>query len=144
MGDNASLALDLHCTDNPRSGPFCMKLQFKSPRGFGGIAAQDPPNDWGDQPGGFNLAGASKLTFWARGEQGGETVTFKLGVLGADKKYSDSDHAELPDVQLTKDWKQYTIDLSGRNLARIKTGFVWVLAANGAPVTFYLDDIQYE
>jgi hypothetical protein len=144
MGDNASLALDLHCADNPHSGPFCMKLNFKSANGFGGIAAQDPPNDWGDQPGGFNLTGASKLTFWARGEQGGETVTFKLGILGADKKYSDSDHAELADVQLTKEWKQYTIDLSGKNLTRIKTGFVWVLTANGAPVTFYLDDIQYE
>ena len=144
MGDNASVALDLHCTDSPHSGAACMKLQFKSPSGFGGIAAQNPPNDWGGQPGGLNLSGAAKLTFWARGEDGGEVVSFKLGILGSDKKYADSDHAELPDVSLTKEWKQYVIDLSGKNLACIKTGFVWVLAANGKPVTFYLDDIQYE
>jgi Glycosyl hydrolases family 2, TIM barrel domain len=144
MGDNASLALDLHCADNPHSGAECMKLQFKSPTGFGGIVAQDPPNDWGDQPGGLNLTGATKLTFWARGETGGEAVSFKMGILGSDKKYPDSDHAELPDVSLTSDWKQYSIDLSGKNLARIKTGFVWVVAANGKPITFYLSDIQYE
>jgi hypothetical protein len=29
-------------------------------------------------------------------------------------------------------------------LSRIKTGFAWTLAANGHPVTFYLDDIRYE
>ena len=62
--------IDLHCTDNPHSGAACMKLQFKSPNGFGGIAAQNPPNDWGDLPGGFNLTGATKLTFWARGQDG--------------------------------------------------------------------------
>ena len=66
---------------------------------------------------GFDLSNATKLTFWARGEDGGEVVSFKLGILGADKKYSDSDHAELPDVVLTKEWKQYSIDLSGKNLA---------------------------
>jgi hypothetical protein len=144
MGDSGNIALDLHCTDNPHSGSACMKLLFKAPNGFGGIAAQNPPNDWGDQPGGYNLTGATRLTFWARGEDGGEDVSFKFGILGGDKKYSDSDHAELPDVQLTKEWKRYSIDLAGKNLARIKTGFVWVLAAGGKPVTFYLDDIQYE
>lgn len=144
MGDAASIALDERSATNPHSGQACLKCQFKSTAGFGGIAWQNPPNNWGDQPGGFDLSNATKLTFWARGEDGGEVVSFKLGILGADKKYSDSDHAELPDVLLTKEWKEYTIDLSGKNLACIKTGFVWVLAANGKPVTFYLDDIQYE
>jgi hypothetical protein len=47
-------------------------------------------------------------------------------------------------VELAKDWQQYTIDLSGKDLTCIKTGFGWTLAAPGRPVTFYLDDIQYE
>jgi eukaryotic-like serine/threonine-protein kinase len=144
MGDTASITIDPHCTDNPHSGTECMKLQFESAHGFGGIAAQSPPNDWGDRPGGYNLSGATRLTFWARGEEGGETVTFKLGILGSDKKYADSDHAELSDVMLTRDWKEYTIDLTGKNLSCIKTGFVWALNANGKPVTFCLDDIRYE
>jgi hypothetical protein len=144
MGDAGSLALDEKCTESPHSGDYCMKCQFKASNGFGGIAWQNPANNWGDQNGGVNLTGATKLTFWARGQDGGETVSFKMGILGKDKKYPDSDHAELPDLVLTKDWKQYTIDLTGKDLSSIKTGFVWVLASPGKPVTFYLDDIQYE
>lgn len=144
MGDAGSIAMDDHCTTNPHAGTYCMKCQFKASTGFGGIAWQNPANDWGDAKGGFNLTGASKLTFWARGEDGGEVVSFKLGILGKDKKFPDSDHAELPDVALTSDWKQYSIDLGGKDLNCIKTGFVWVLAAGGKPVTFYLDDVRYE
>jgi hypothetical protein len=36
------------------------------------------------------------------------------------------------------------IDLEGKDLTRIKTGFVWTLAGQGAPVVFYLDDIRFE
>jgi hypothetical protein len=121
-----------------------MKCQFNAPTGFGGIAWQSPANNWGDQAGGMDLTGAKKLTFWARGDEGGEVVSFKLGILGADAKFPDSDHAELPDVALTSDWKQYSIDLSGKDLHRIATGFVWVTAGSGKPITFYLDDVRYE
>lgn len=144
MGDAASVALDEKCPDSPHSGDYCLKCQFKAATGFGGIAWQNPANDWGDQKGGYDLTGATKLTFWARGEEGGETVSFKMGILGKDKKFPDSDHAELADVVLTRDWKAYTIDLADKDLSCIKTGFVWVLASPGKAVTFYLDDIQYE
>jgi hypothetical protein len=144
MGDTAALTLDTNCATNPHSGKSCMKCQYRGGTTFVGIAWQSPANDWGTQPGGFNLTGATKLSFWARGQDGGEDVTFKLGILGNDAKYHDSDHAELNDVSLTKDWKQYSIDLSGKDLSCIKTGFVWVMAPNPKPVSFYLDDIQYQ
>ena len=47
-------------------------------------------------------------------------------------------------MDLTKDWKQYSIDLAGKDLSCIKTGFGWSLRGAGKLVTFYLDDIQYE
>jgi hypothetical protein len=144
MGDASAIAVDDKCTETPHSGEFCMKCQFKATKGFGGVAWQNPPNDWGDLQGGYDFTGATKLTFWARGEKGGETVSFKLGILTNEKKYPDSDRAELPDVVLSRDWKQYSIDLTGKDLTCIKTGFVWALASPGEPVTFYLDDIQYE
>ena len=144
MGDANSIAVDDKCTTNPHSGAACMKCRFNATTGFGGIAWQNPANNWGDQSGGLDLSGAKKLTFWARGEDGSEVVSFKLGILGQEKKFPDSDHAELPDVALITDWKQYSIDLTGKDLHCIETGFVWVLAASGKPVTFYLDDIQYE
>ena len=84
------------------------------------------------------------LTFWARGASGGEVVTFQFGLLGKDKTYSDSASGKLDRVTLTQTWKRYTLDLKGQDLSRIKTGFCWVVAATGQPVTFSLDDIRYE
>lgn len=144
MGDTAALTIDPKCTTDPHTGKTCMKCQYRGGDQFVAVAWQSPPNDWGNLPGGFNLKGASKLTFWARGQDGGEVVGFKFGILGSDAKYHDSDHAELPEVSLTKNWKQYSIDLTGKDLSCIKTGFVWAMAAHPTPVTFYLDDIQYE
>lgn len=144
MGKHDAIGQDEASTINPHSGTRCMKIEFRSPDNFGGIVWQDPVNDWGDKAGGYDLSAAKKLTFWARGEEGGEKVEFKFGVLGEDKKFSDSGSGTTGPLKLTKEWVQYTIDLAGRDLTRIKTGFVWTLAGQGKPVTFYLDDIKYE
>ena len=106
--------------------------------------SESPANDWGDKPGGRNLSGAKKLTFLARGANGGETVTFEFGILGRDKTFFDTATAKLDRVALDAEWKQYSVDLQGKDLTRIKTGFAWVVAGQGAPITFYLDDIRYE
>lgn len=144
MGNRDAIKVDEKWAGNPKSGPTCMKVTYSAAAGFGGIAAQNPPNDWGDVPGGVDLSGATRLTFWARGEAGGEIVSFKMGILGSEKKYSDSASGETPEIRLTKEWKKYTIDLEGKDLRRIKTGFVWAVSGQGGPVTFYLDDIRYE
>ncbi len=144
MGDTASIAVDDKCDQHPHAGKSCMKCEFKSDHGFGGVVWQSPANDWGEQPGGFDLTGAKKLTFWARGDAGGETVSFSLGILGKDKKYHDSAVAKLPGQTLSTDWTQYSIDLAGKDLTDIKTGFCWVVESKGKPVTFYLDDIRFE
>ena len=104
---------------------------------------QNPPGDWGDRAGGYDLSGAKKLSFWARGERGGEKVKFGVGLIGDDKPYRDSTRidAEFP---LTQDWKQYEFKLAGRDLSQIKSGFFWTLAAQGENVVFYLDNIQFE
>ncbi len=90
------------------------------------------------------LTGAKKVTFWARGEKGGETVDFKFGILGREKKFFDTGKGGLEKVTLTRDWKQYEITVGNQELTRIKTGFVWNLASSGQPITFYLDDVQWE
>jgi|SRR5579862_46490 len=143
MGNKEAIGFDNRCPDNPHSGPTCAKVEYKAAGDWAGIVWQDPPNDWGDRNGGHNLTGATKITFWARGGTGGEKVEFYFGVIKSEKPFADSDNGRIT-VNLTKDWKQYTIDLSGKNLTRIKTGFGWSLAGQGKPVTFYLDDIRYE
>jgi hypothetical protein len=143
MGKTDAIAVDPNCKTNPHSGATCMKLEFKSADNFGGVVWQDPADDWGDKPGGHDLTGAKRLTFWARGDKGGEKVEFKFGILGSDQKFPDSASGSTT-VELTTEWKRYTIDLEGKDLKQIKTGFCWVVAGQGAPITFYLDDIQYE
>jgi len=144
MGHAKSLKMDEAWTNNPHAGKNCLRFDYLESADWAGIVWQDPANDWGDQPGGYNLTGAKKLTFWARGEKGGEVINFKFGVLGADKKYPDTDSGESGAIKLTKDWQAHAIDLTGKDLTRIKTGFGWTLAGQGAPVTFYVDDIRFE
>jgi hypothetical protein len=144
IGNAKGIKMDDGFTTNPHDGKTCLRVEYSEAGEWAGVVWQDPANDWGDQPGGFNLIGARKLKFWARGEKGGETVNFKFGVLGADKKYADSAAGETSTSKLTKEWQEYTIDLSGKNLTRIKTGFVWSLPGQGAPVIFFLDDIRFE
>jgi hypothetical protein len=144
MGNVKAIRMDESCKVQPHSGETCIRIDYTATADWGGVVWQSPPNDWGDKPGGWNLTGAKRLTFWARGEKGGEVVSFQLGLLGADKRFHDSAGGSLPNVKLTREWQPYAIDLSGKDLSRIKTGFAWTVAAQGQPVIFYLDDVRYE
>ncbi len=144
MGNTAAISMDPRCTSNPASGKECLKCSYTSSGEWAGVVWQDPPNDWGDQPGGYDLTGARRLTWKARGAQGGEVVTFLFGILGADKRYPDTAQRTLENVRLTEEWQVFHMDLSGLDLRRIKTGFGWTVAGQGHPVVFYLDDIRIE
>jgi hypothetical protein len=148
MGSDVTvMSIDAKCTDNPHAGKTCMKFFYNSGQGWGGVVWQDPDNDWGALPGGYNLTGAKTLSFWARGAKGGEKASFGLGLLKKDAKkpanlFVDTATAEMKDVILTPEWKQYSIDLEGKDLSHIKTGFWFVTGPTATlPTTFYLDDI---
>jgi hypothetical protein len=144
MGDAKLIKLDPLATTEPHTGKNCMRCEFQGPGGWGGVVWQNPAGDWGDRGAGYNLTGATKLAFWARGEQGGEAVEFKFGIIPNTKKFFDTAGGALPKVQLTKEWKRYEIPVASQDLTRIKTGFVWTTQGAGKPVVFYLDDIQWE
>lgn len=149
MGDYSDISIDQSSFDNPHSGTTCIKIIYsnKASQGarWGGVYWQNPANNWGDRKGGFDLTGAKKLTFWAKGEKGGERIEeFKLG--GITGLYPDSDIAGVGPVLLTTEWEKFEIDLSGKDLSYISGGFCWStnLDVNPNGVTFYLDDIRYE
>ncbi len=51
-------------------------------KGWAGIYWWDPPDsDWAAIDGGFDLSCATRVTFWARGENGSEWAEFKVGGL---------------------------------------------------------------
>lgn len=149
MGDYGDLKFDDKFMENPHSGTTSIKIAYSNKATQGarwtGIYWQNPPNNWGTRPGGYDLTGAKKLTFWARGEKGGERIEeFKMG--GINGEYSDSDSAGIGPVMLTTEWQQFTIDLEGKDLSSIIGGFCWStnLDANPDGATFYIDDIRYE
>ena len=144
MGNTKAVTMTPDCAEEPFAGKTCLRVEYRDAKDWAGVVWQSPPNDWGDRPGGYDLSGAKRLVFRARGASGGETVTFKFGLLGPDKKYRDSASGETEKLTLDRAWKEYAIDLTGKDLSRIKTGFCWVLAADGKPVTFYLDDVRFE
>jgi hypothetical protein len=144
MGSVDSIELDEGCKDNPHSGATCIKVTFTDPKKWGGIVWQNPPENWGDNPGGVDLTGAKELVVWARGEKGGEKVSLKVGGLGRDKPYFDTAAVGRENVHLSKDWKRYTLQLGGKNLGRIVSGFVFSVEGKGSETIVYLDDIQYE
>lgn len=143
MGNTGAIKMNPACTVQPHSGRTCLKAQYTAGTAWGGVVWQNPPNNWGAQAGGYNLAGAKTLSFWARGEKGSEVVTFVYGLVGKDKPNGDTSTGKLDSVHLTKAWKKYTISLAGKNMSHIITGFAWTLGSKGQPVTFYLDDVKY-
>ena len=148
MGDWGDISFDDNDTTKPHLGIACgnssLRINYSAKgsqgNGWAGIYWQDPKGNWGDKEGGYNLSGATNLSFWARGENGGEKSEFMIGGLGSLKP-----SVSIGVITLTKEWKQYTINLSG-NLSRITGGFCWVTgkADNPHGCTIYLDDIRYE
>ena len=143
MGEHTALTMDARSTEQPHSGATCVKFSYSRLEGWCGVAWQDPPNDWGDRAGGYDLSGARTLSFWVRGARGGERVKFGYGMIGADKKFFDTSKGER-EVVLSQEWQRVEIRVGGKALRRIKTGFWWSLGGQGMPVTFWLDDVRWE
>jgi hypothetical protein len=129
----------------------CIQIKYTAERkqgaGWGGIYWQHPANNWGDKRGGFDLSPYSKLTFMAKGENGGEVVDkFFMGGITGQTEEGDSDEASLSPVTLTKDWKKYEISLKGLDMSHIIGGFGVAANADANPngFTIYVDDIRYE
>jgi len=143
-----SIKIDDIWGDKPYSGTSCIKIGYFSGNGdyWAGIYWQHPENNWGTVPGvGYDLSGAAKLTFYARGETGREKVEFFAGGITGD--YPDSlSKATTGCVTLTNQWQKYEIDIRGQDLRHVIGGFGFVTYSYANPngATFYLDEIKYE
>lgn len=143
MGAIDSLTLDGDHQDQPHGGKASIRMRFVGQYGWVGVAWQNPPNNWGDQDGGYDLSGATALELWARGEYGGEKISIGVGLIGNDKPYPDSAVAKVDGIVLTQDWQRYRVPLTKLDLSSIKTGFVVTLSGRATPVTIYLDSLRY-
>ncbi|MDI6758642.1 MAG: hypothetical protein QMD94_03090 [Candidatus Omnitrophota bacterium] len=153
MGDYGDVKMNDQFADSPYSGSTCIEFIYSAKRsqdkGWAGVYWQNPANNWGGKKGGYDLTGMTKLTFWAKGGRGGEIIQkFKVGGIGIEPKntYPDSVDVQTEPIELTDTWKQYTVNLAGKDLSYISGGFAWVTNANLNPqgAQFYIDDIKFE
>jgi len=154
MGDAAEgereqtyVKVDPASRENPHSKTCYKWIYHPGPNGYAAVAWQFPENNFGEKPG-KNLTGYSKVTFWVRGQRGGEELTFKAGGhTDPEFPYQASFEEMATDmITLTRDWQQYEIEFAGKDLSNVPVAFVWVAKEMDNPdgCTFYLDDIQYE
>jgi hypothetical protein len=131
-----------------------------TPQGWAGVLWQHPVNNWGMLPGYAIPAGASKVSFWARGASGGESLTFLVGGTGGGTNpCADTVSRSIPKMSLTTAWTHYTIPLQSQTYAGgVLAAFGFVLAAADQPATpdagspdggphstsFFIDDIEWQ
>ncbi len=164
--DQAALPMDEAWTNQPASGNTCIRCRFKSGRnnwggwvfmnGAWGFKDERPQLNWGNVPNaGVDLRGATRLTFRARGEQGGERVSFFC--FGAGRvHYTGKPNQPYPDsapkqstgcITLTREWREYTIPIDQLDLRYCLIGFGWQTKAtlnDRRDIVFYLDDIGFD
>ncbi len=152
MPTGECVALDDGWQFDPQEGKTSTRVVYdvscsKAGRKWAGIYWQNPADNWGNRKGGYNLTGATRLVFWAKGEIGGERIEeFRVGGLGMGQTYPDTDTTSIGPVILSSEWKQYVIDLRGKDLSYISGGFAWVANVESNPhhCMFYLDNIYFE
>jgi hypothetical protein len=143
MGDFQYMKVDGENKEQVHAGEASLKISYSNSGGWYGLAFLDPVDDWGDRAGGYNLMGATKLTFWAKATTDDLNGSFGFGMIGTDKPFFDTGKGSEK-FQLSKEWKKYEIDLAKTDLRCIKTGFVMYLGGIGQPYSFWLDDVRFE
>ncbi len=145
MGDGEDLKVAGSYSDYLAEGFPTMKIQYSAQgkNGWAGAVWQNPANNWGTFDGGYNLSAAKNLAFWAKGDKGGEIVEFTAG--GAAANYPDSDSIATGPVVLNKEWTEYILPLTGKQLFYIATGFGFTVKQDLNPYgcVFYVDDVRY-
>lgn len=129
-----------NCTTNTP----CIKITWRQPKTneWIGLYWLHPKADAGQWPAigqpGCDLTGATQVKVWARGERGGEKLSFMAAFYAGRK-------VETPSISLNNQWTEYTIDLNGADLTNVVGAFGYTVDGdNSSDITFYLDKIVYE
>ncbi|MFN0118559.1 MAG: OmpA family protein [Elusimicrobiota bacterium] len=152
MGDGTALKITSFDESAPlrlnQKGRSCIRVSYsaKGRLGWAGMYWLTPANNWAKIKGaGFNLSHANKLTFWMRGARGGEEISqIKIG--GLVGPYPDTDGITYGPIKLTREWKEYEIDLMGKDLRHIAGGFSFSVRKLDNPygATFFVDEIFFD
>lgn len=143
------LALSRDCPSRPAGARGdCVTITYRpGPKGFAGIFWQHPHNNWGDFRGHEIAAGATRITFFARGNRGGKVINVGAGQAGM--PLSDSFKLEEVQVAMKNEWTRHEVPFRGANYRGengVLGAFVFSLpgAENDETTVFHLDDIRWD
>lgn len=100
-----------------------------------GLAFADPANDWGNILGGYDISGAKTFSFWAKTNANNVNAKIGFGLIKEDQPFPDTALKHI-EIQLTKDWKKYTINTKRLDLSCIRSGLVLFSSGNGFPYDY--------
>jgi len=163
MGDPSTMFDDCGAVGraNASAQGLCHSVVYiTGPKGWAGVYWQYPATNWGETAGYPMTLGATRVTFWARGAVGGESVTFRVGYTGFATLLQpctpDSVSGNTIALSLTTTWTKYSFSLMGAYaqgaapVQGVLGGFAWIAnaapSADGGPGTlkFNIDDIQWQ
>lgn len=143
MGNFKMMGLKMECVKEKHSGERSIKISYGDSDGWYGVACVDPPDDWGDEIGGYNVTGAKTYSFWAKSDTPGLEATIGFGLIDKDKKYPDTGKKSIK-INLTTEWTEYAINVEGLDLSCIRSGLTVYSGGSGAPHTIWIDDVMFE
>lgn len=150
MGDTDKIGLFECDRSAPHGGEMAIRAQFSpdGAQGWAGVAWQARASEPG-KPAARDLGGFDRLSFWVKGDRGGEVVEFLVG--GAGQREDPQRDTLRParssgPLVLSGDWQPVSIALGGADRRRVAGGFAWVASRcqNRQPIAFLLDDIRFE
>lgn len=143
MGNFEHVEVDTKNNEQILSGENALKISYNAPGDWFGVGLVDPPNDWGEILGGYDISGAKKFSFWAKADTDELITTIGFGLVGKDKPFPDSAVTSV-EITLTNKWKRYSINIKKLNLSCIRSGLVVVAKGKGYRYSIWLDDIVFE
>lgn len=131
------------------SGDCYQIIYIPGAKRFAGINWQYPHNNWGFAPGRKVAAGATRITFSARGAKGGERVGFGAGQPDASNGFGDSFSLSQLSVELGKEWASYEVPFEGQTYqgsSDVIGAFIVSLTAgdDDQPLVIFVDDVKWQ
>ncbi len=141
-----SLQINTSFSKNPQNGSICTEIIYDSSvEDWAGAFIQATGNARRGPGIGLDLAGKSRLEFFAKGEKGGEKVNFGYGYDEPGPDGGKDSASDRRTENLTDQWKKYTFNLTDKDLSHINGIFMFIVDADDNPkgATFYIDNIKY-
>ena len=148
MGSTRSLKFMQNYKQGTMDGGSAIRVEYNiavdTETTWAGIYFQYPCDNWSNKEPSYDLTGFKKLSFWVKGV--GYIEKFMVGGIASTSGEGDSDEAYTDRIELTNEWKEITIPLTGLDLHRIIGGFGFAVSAeyNEKNMILFIDEIKFE